>query len=193
MSICFLILCLQVKEKLTAEEYKNFVEFMKALKSKTMKISQVLQSIVGLFSGPERLPLLKRYLLLFNSNTLGDNCIRGSVLKLTWRWRVLGKIVNFSTDAYGCYYRWLILGTSDTDCNKTLLEPCYWYLRIDTLFTLSLVYYDFKMLLMWYGFLMFEPENATDAAPFVCCLLIAVFAVWNVPILSSSGIFSYIK
>ncbi|XP_059458900.1 regulator of telomere elongation helicase 1 homolog [Corylus avellana] len=52
---------IQVKEKLTAEEYKNFVEFMKALKSKTMKISQVLQSIVGLFSGPERLPLLKRF------------------------------------------------------------------------------------------------------------------------------------
>ncbi|XP_062156859.1 regulator of telomere elongation helicase 1 homolog isoform X3 [Alnus glutinosa] len=52
---------IQVKEKLTAEEYKNFVEFMKALKSKTMKISQVLQSIVRLFSGPERLPLLKRF------------------------------------------------------------------------------------------------------------------------------------
>jgi hypothetical protein len=55
---------------------------MKALKSKTMKISQVLQSIVGLFSGPERLPLLKRYLLLFNGNTSGDNCIRVSAMKL---------------------------------------------------------------------------------------------------------------
>ena len=32
---------------------------MKALKSKEMKISQVLQSIVRLFSGPERLHLLE--------------------------------------------------------------------------------------------------------------------------------------
>lgn len=56
-----LIVCLQVKEKLTAEDYKSFVGFMKALKSKTVKTSQVLQSIVGLFSGSERLPLLKRY------------------------------------------------------------------------------------------------------------------------------------
>ncbi|KAK7837842.1 regulator of telomere elongation helicase 1 like protein [Quercus suber] len=50
---------IQVKEKLSAEEYKKFVEFMKALKSKVMKISQVLQSIVRLFSGPERLHLLE--------------------------------------------------------------------------------------------------------------------------------------
>jgi regulator of telomere elongation helicase 1 len=52
---------LQVKEKLNAAEYKEFVEFMKALKSKAMKIGHVLQSIVRLFSGPERFPLLKRY------------------------------------------------------------------------------------------------------------------------------------
>ncbi|XP_075664293.1 regulator of telomere elongation helicase 1 homolog [Castanea sativa] len=52
---------IQVKEKLSAEEYKKFVEFMKALKSKEMKISQVLQSIVRLFSGPERLHLLQRF------------------------------------------------------------------------------------------------------------------------------------
>ncbi|GMY34229.1 regulator of telomere elongation helicase 1 homolog isoform X1 [Fagus crenata] len=52
---------IQVKEKLSAEEYKIFVECMKALKSKEMKISQVLQSIVRLFSGPERLHLLKRF------------------------------------------------------------------------------------------------------------------------------------
>ncbi|KAF3950784.1 hypothetical protein CMV_023505 [Castanea mollissima] len=51
---------IQVKEKLSAEEYKKFVEFMKALKSKEMKISQVLQSIVRLFSGSERLHLLER-------------------------------------------------------------------------------------------------------------------------------------
>ena len=51
---------LQVKEKLSALEYKEFVNLMKALKSKAMKISEVLQSIARLFSGPERLPLLKR-------------------------------------------------------------------------------------------------------------------------------------
>ena len=54
-------LALQVKEKLNAVEYKEFVEFMKALKSKSMKIGHVLQSIVKLFSGLERFPLLKRY------------------------------------------------------------------------------------------------------------------------------------
>ncbi|CAK7356664.1 unnamed protein product [Dovyalis caffra] len=52
---------IQVKEKLSAAEYKEFVEFMKALKSKAMKIGHVLQSIVRLFSGPERFPLLKRF------------------------------------------------------------------------------------------------------------------------------------
>ncbi|KAM5579000.1 regulator of telomere elongation helicase 1 [Rosa sericea] len=51
----------QVKEKLSALEYKEFVNLMKALKSKAMNISEVLQSIARLFSGPERLPLLKRF------------------------------------------------------------------------------------------------------------------------------------
>ncbi|OMO66762.1 Helicase-like, DEXD box c2 type [Corchorus olitorius] len=52
---------IQVKEKLSPAEYKEFVGFMKAMKSQAMKIGNVLQSIVGLFSGPERLPLLERY------------------------------------------------------------------------------------------------------------------------------------
>lgn len=52
---------LQVQEKLSATEYKEFVGFMKAMKSKAMKISHVLQSIAQLFAGPERLPLLRRY------------------------------------------------------------------------------------------------------------------------------------
>ncbi|WRX27695.1 ATP-dependent helicase [Theobroma cacao] len=52
---------IQVKEKLSPTEYKEFVGFMKAMKSKVMKIGNVLQSIVGLFSGPERLPLLERF------------------------------------------------------------------------------------------------------------------------------------
>lgn len=51
----------QVKEKLSPAEYEEFVGLMKAMKSKVMKISNVLQCIVGLFSGPERLPLLERF------------------------------------------------------------------------------------------------------------------------------------
>ncbi|RZC50378.1 hypothetical protein C5167_018802 [Papaver somniferum] len=52
---------IKVQEKLTPEEYKEFVGYMKALKSKTMKINDVLQSIVKLFSTPERFLLLTRF------------------------------------------------------------------------------------------------------------------------------------
>lgn len=52
---------LQVREKLSDGEYKEFVGFMKALKSKAMKIGHVLQCIMGLFSAPDRLHLLQRY------------------------------------------------------------------------------------------------------------------------------------
>ena len=55
---------------------------MKALKSKVMKISQVLQSIVRLFSGPDRLHLLERYSLLFDFNTIGGNCLCGFASKI---------------------------------------------------------------------------------------------------------------
>ncbi|CAL1377958.1 unnamed protein product [Linum trigynum] len=51
----------QVKEKLTAPEYAEFVSFMKALKSKAMTIGHVLQSIINLFRGPERAQLLERF------------------------------------------------------------------------------------------------------------------------------------
>ncbi|KAL9666278.1 hypothetical protein QQ045_000604 [Rhodiola kirilowii] len=51
----------QVKEKLSSAEYKDFVEFMKGLKSKAMKINYVLQSIANIFSGPERLPLRRSF------------------------------------------------------------------------------------------------------------------------------------
>ncbi|MED6133921.1 hypothetical protein PIB30_032722 [Stylosanthes scabra] len=51
----------QVREKLSASEYIDFVGYMKALKTKAMKIGEVLQCICRLFSGPERLPLLKRF------------------------------------------------------------------------------------------------------------------------------------
>ncbi|KAI4329268.1 hypothetical protein L6164_021552 [Bauhinia variegata] len=50
-----------VREKLSPAEYREFVGFMKALKTKVMKITEVLQSIIRLFSGPERLPLLRRF------------------------------------------------------------------------------------------------------------------------------------
>ncbi|KAL3528782.1 hypothetical protein ACH5RR_008104 [Cinchona calisaya] len=52
---------IQVQEKLSDAEYKEFVSFMKALKSKAMKIGQALQSIAKLFSLPDRLPLLHRF------------------------------------------------------------------------------------------------------------------------------------
>lgn len=51
----------QVKEKLTDLEYEQFVACMNALKCKTMKIGQALQSIVRIFSPPDRLPLLQRF------------------------------------------------------------------------------------------------------------------------------------
>ncbi|CAN4086784.1 unnamed protein product [Withania somnifera] len=51
----------QVREKLTDIEYREFVGYMKSLKSKAMKIGQVLQSITRLFSLPDRLPLLHRF------------------------------------------------------------------------------------------------------------------------------------
>ncbi|XP_062089395.1 regulator of telomere elongation helicase 1 homolog isoform X2 [Humulus lupulus] len=52
---------IQVEEKLSTAEYKEFVNSMKALKSKAVKINEVLRSIVKIFSGPERLPLLVRF------------------------------------------------------------------------------------------------------------------------------------
>ncbi|CAN0878268.1 Regulator of telomere elongation helicase 1 homolog [Linum grandiflorum] len=51
----------QAKEKLSASEYIEFVSLMKGLRSKVMKIGQVLPSIVKLFSGPERFQLLQRF------------------------------------------------------------------------------------------------------------------------------------
>ncbi|KAJ1687934.1 hypothetical protein LUZ63_019324 [Rhynchospora breviuscula] len=51
----------QVREKLSVAEYKDFVGFMKALKSKTMTITPVLESIAKLFSFPGRFSLLKMF------------------------------------------------------------------------------------------------------------------------------------
>ncbi|KAK8294061.1 hypothetical protein V6Z12_D06G229900 [Gossypium hirsutum] len=52
---------IQVKEKLSPAEYKDFVGYMKEIKSKVINIGNPLQCIVELFSGPERLPLLERF------------------------------------------------------------------------------------------------------------------------------------
>ncbi|XP_047959212.1 regulator of telomere elongation helicase 1 homolog [Salvia hispanica] len=49
---------IEVREKLTDSEYKEFVGSMKALKSNTMKISHALESIARLFCLPDRLSLL---------------------------------------------------------------------------------------------------------------------------------------
>ncbi|XP_024022473.1 regulator of telomere elongation helicase 1 homolog isoform X2 [Morus notabilis] len=51
----------QVQEKLGASEYEEFVNLMKAFKSKAMNLTEVLGSIARLFSGPERFSLLKRF------------------------------------------------------------------------------------------------------------------------------------
>uniref|UniRef100_A0A0D9YB76 Regulator of telomere elongation helicase 1 homolog n=1 Tax=Oryza glumipatula TaxID=40148 RepID=A0A0D9YB76_9ORYZ len=47
------------REKLSTAEYRDFVEYMKALKLKTMHIKDSLDAIAKLFSSPERLPLLE--------------------------------------------------------------------------------------------------------------------------------------
>ncbi|KAG6430041.1 hypothetical protein SASPL_108100 [Salvia splendens] len=52
---------IEVREKLTDSEYKEFVGSMKALKSNTMKISHALESIARLFCLPDRLPLLHSF------------------------------------------------------------------------------------------------------------------------------------
>ena len=54
-------ICLTGRSKLSPSKYKEFVNSMRALKSKAMKITEVLGSIARLFSGTDRFPLLKRY------------------------------------------------------------------------------------------------------------------------------------
>ncbi|KAL5698490.1 DNA helicase [Ranunculus cassubicifolius] len=51
----------QVKEKLSPEEYLEFKEYLKAMQSKTMKMSDVLKSIARLFSSPDRTCLLQSF------------------------------------------------------------------------------------------------------------------------------------
>ncbi|CAI9114101.1 OLC1v1014741C1 [Oldenlandia corymbosa var. corymbosa] len=68
----------QVREKLTDAEYKEFVGFMTALKSKAMKVRQVLQSIARLFSQPDRVPLLDRFknYVPAKYHTLYEQCVQ---------------------------------------------------------------------------------------------------------------------
>ncbi|KAL9232065.1 hypothetical protein vseg_007211 [Gypsophila vaccaria] len=51
----------QVKQILDKAEYKEFLGYLEALKSRAMTIGTVLQSIVKLFSGQDRRPLLSRF------------------------------------------------------------------------------------------------------------------------------------
>ncbi|XP_078428073.1 RAD3-like DNA-binding helicase protein isoform X2 [Wolffia australiana] len=55
------VFLVQVKEKLSEEEYKEFVGLMKALKMKKMGIVSVLDSIARLFSLPGRYSLLQSF------------------------------------------------------------------------------------------------------------------------------------
>ncbi|OEL36389.1 Regulator of telomere elongation helicase 1 [Dichanthelium oligosanthes] len=58
------------REKLSGAEYREFVEFMKALKLKTMHIKDSLEAIGKLFSSPERLPLLEGFRVFVPKNHL---------------------------------------------------------------------------------------------------------------------------
>ncbi|KAG7014088.1 Regulator of telomere elongation helicase 1, partial [Cucurbita argyrosperma subsp. argyrosperma] len=74
----------QVRDKLSAREYKEFVGFMKALKTKAMNISQVLQSIVGIFSGPDRLSLRTGVMHTHCTNLIATGTDANS--KASWVW-----------------------------------------------------------------------------------------------------------
>ncbi|EEC70994.1 hypothetical protein OsI_02661 [Oryza sativa Indica Group] len=58
------------REKLSTAEYRDFVEYMKALKLKTMHIKDSLDAIAKLFSSPERLPLLEGFRVFVPKNHL---------------------------------------------------------------------------------------------------------------------------
>ncbi|CAM0881561.1 unnamed protein product [Alopecurus aequalis] len=58
------------REKLSTAEYGEFVEFMKALKSKTMHIKDSLEEIAKLFSSPGRLTLLEGFRVFVSKNHL---------------------------------------------------------------------------------------------------------------------------
>ncbi|XP_062214146.1 regulator of telomere elongation helicase 1 homolog isoform X2 [Phragmites australis] len=58
------------REKLSSTEYGEFVEFMKALKLKTMHIKDSLEAIAKLFSSPERRPLLEGFRVFVPKNHL---------------------------------------------------------------------------------------------------------------------------
>ncbi|KAF0930040.1 hypothetical protein E2562_027211 [Oryza meyeriana var. granulata] len=58
------------REKLSTAEYRDFVEYMKALKLRTMHIKDSLDAIAKLFSSPERLPLLEGFRVFVPKNHL---------------------------------------------------------------------------------------------------------------------------
>ncbi|KQK08543.1 hypothetical protein BRADI_2g42410v3 [Brachypodium distachyon] len=60
----------QAREKLGTAEYGEFVELMKALKSKSMHMKDSLEAIAKLFSSPGRLPLLEGFRVFVSKNHL---------------------------------------------------------------------------------------------------------------------------
>ncbi|KAG8379928.1 hypothetical protein BUALT_Bualt07G0140700 [Buddleja alternifolia] len=98
----------QVREKLTDPEYKEFVDFMKALKSKAMKIGHVLQSIARLFSVPGRLSLLhgSHNLLTTPIDLVND------VPSAIQEWECLSKVINL----------YFIFGLTGDECGGRFKE-----------------------------------------------------------------------
>ncbi|KAF5957087.1 hypothetical protein HYC85_004312 [Camellia sinensis] len=85
---------IQVKEKLNDVEYKEFVGFMKALKSKAMQIGQALQCIVGLFSFPDRIPLLQRIISLQSIVPYMSSTLEEVMTKLTYELSWIKRVLN---------------------------------------------------------------------------------------------------
>lgn len=55
----------QVKGRLSSGEYKGFLECMRGLKNQSIDMNRLLQSVGNYFSAPERLYLLRRFLICF--------------------------------------------------------------------------------------------------------------------------------
>jgi hypothetical protein len=80
---CHFGLVVQVKAHLSVGEYKGFLECMRGLKNQTINMSNLLQLISNLFSAPERLFLLCRFIwkvLLFTPPTCSGFRMRHSYI-----------------------------------------------------------------------------------------------------------------
>jgi hypothetical protein len=87
---CHFGLVVQVKAHLSVGEYKGFLECMRGLKNQTINMSNLLQLISNLFSAPERLFLLCRFIessLIHSANLfrLLDEAYLHSQLSACWQ------------------------------------------------------------------------------------------------------------